>query len=148
MILDYFLAGSWITLATSTYWNKLIEIFFLKFAANLRNMRLWEFENKRKYGCVKCWKMLFENMLKNAETKGNMRLCVFKNWKMLFENIYGNTCGWKSVLRCVKCCLKTENCCLKIQTKHPLRDFKSHRLKQKEIWREKWEFEKSGVVEC
>ena len=26
MILDYFLAGSWITLATSTYWNFLFEI--------------------------------------------------------------------------------------------------------------------------
>ena len=56
-------------------------------------------------------------------------VCVFKNWKMLFENIYGNTCGWKSVLKCVKCCLKTENCCLKTQTKHPLREhngFKTH----------------------
>ena len=31
-----------------------------------------------------------------------------------------NTCGWKSVWKCVKCCLKTENDCLKIQTKHPL----------------------------
>ena len=38
---------------------------------------------------------------------------VFKNWKLLFENICGNTCGWKSVLKCVKCCLKTKNCCLK-----------------------------------
>ena len=44
---------------------------------------------------------------------------VFKNWKLLFKNICGNTCGWKSVLKYVKCCLKTENGCLKIQTKHP-----------------------------
>ena len=48
-------------------------------------------------------------------------VCVFKNWKLLFKNIYGNTCGWKSVLKCVKCCLKTENGCLKTQTKHPLK---------------------------
>ena len=41
---------------------------------------------------------------------------------MLFENICENTCGWKSALKCVKCCLKTENGCLKSQTKHPLRD--------------------------
>ena len=40
-------------------------------------------------------------------------VCVFKNWKLLFKNICGNTCGWKSALKCVKCCLKTENCCLK-----------------------------------
>ena len=45
---------------------------------------------------------------------------MFKNWKLLFENICGNTCGWKSVLKCVKCCLKTEDGCLKTQTKHPL----------------------------
>ena len=44
---------------------------------------------------------------------------VFKNWKLLFENIFGNTCGWKSALKCVKCCLKTKNSCLKLQTKHP-----------------------------
>ena len=44
---------------------------------------------------------------------------VFKNWKLLFKNIYGNTCGWKSALKYVKCCLKTENGCLKILTKHP-----------------------------
>ena len=44
---------------------------------------------------------------------------VFKNWKLLFENICGNTCGWKSALKCVKCCLKIENSCLKSQTKHP-----------------------------
>ena len=45
---------------------------------------------------------------------------VFENWKLLFENICGNTCGWKSVWEYVKYCLKTKNCCLKIQTKHPL----------------------------
>ena len=45
---------------------------------------------------------------------------VFKNWKLLFENFCGNTCGWKSVLKYVKCCLKTKNDCSKIQTKHPL----------------------------
>ena len=44
---------------------------------------------------------------------------VFKNWKLLFENICRNPCGWKSALKCVKCCLKTENGCLKTQTKHP-----------------------------
>ena len=38
---------------------------------------------------------------------------------MLFENICGNTCGWKNVWKCVKCCLKTENYYLKTQTKHP-----------------------------
>ena len=45
---------------------------------------------------------------------------MFKNWKLLFKNICGNTCGWKSTLKCVKCCLKTENYCLKLLTKHPL----------------------------
>ena len=48
---------------------------------------------------------------------------VFKNWKLLFENFCGNTCGWKSVLKYVKYCLKTENCCLKTLTKHPLNLF-------------------------
>ena len=38
---------------------------------------------------------------------------VFKNWKLLFENFCENTCGWKSMWKCVKCCLKTKNCCLK-----------------------------------
>ena len=47
-------------------------------------------------------------------------VCAFKSWKLSFKNIFGNTCGWKSVLKCVKCCLKTENGCLKTQTKHPL----------------------------
>ena len=49
---------------------------------------------------------------------------VFKNWKLLFENICKNTCGWKSALKYMKCCLKTENGCLKIQTKHPLNNLK------------------------
>ena len=48
-------------------------------------------------------------------------VCVFKNWKLLFKNICRNTCEWKSVLKCVKYCLKTENDCLKTQTKHPHR---------------------------
>ena len=42
---------------------------------------------------------------------------MFKNWKLLFKNICGNTCGWKSALKCVKCCLKTKNGCLKSLTK-------------------------------
>ena len=50
---------------------------------------------------------------------------VFKNWKLLFENIFENTCGWKSTLKYVKCCLKTENCYLKSQTKHPLSELMS-----------------------
>ena len=45
---------------------------------------------------------------------------VFKNWKLLFKNFYGNMCGWKSVWKYVKYCLKIENCCLKTLTKHPL----------------------------
>ena len=45
---------------------------------------------------------------------------------MLFENICGNTCGWKSALKYVKCCLKTENGCLKTQTKHPLKGYYQH----------------------
>ena len=57
--------------------------------------------------------------LKNGTLRARL-VCVFKNWKLLFKKIYGNTCGWKSMLKCVKCCLKTENCCLKTQTKHPL----------------------------
>ena len=47
-----------------------------------------------------------------------------KNWKLLFANICENTCGWKSVWKYVKCCLKNKNCCLKIQTKHSLCVFK------------------------
>ena len=48
-------------------------------------------------------------------------VCVFKNWKLLFKNICENMCGWKSMLKYVKCCLKTENSYLKTQTKHLLR---------------------------
>ena len=47
-------------------------------------------------------------------------VCVFKNWKLLFKKICENTCRWKNVLKCVKYCLKTENSCLKTQTKHLL----------------------------
>ena len=39
---------------------------------------------------------------------------------MLFKNFCGNMCGWKSVLKYVKCCLKTENYCLETLTKHTL----------------------------
>ena len=46
---------------------------------------------------------------------------VFKNWKLLFKNFCGNTCGWKSVWKYVKYCLKTENCCLEALTKHSLK---------------------------
>ena len=64
---------------------------------------------------------IFEEQNKSELATLRVRLVyVFKNWKMLFENIYENTCGWKSALKCVKCCLKTENGCLKSQTKHPL----------------------------
>ena len=45
---------------------------------------------------------------------------VFKNWKLLFENICENMCRWKSIWKCVKCCLKTEKCYLKTQTKRAL----------------------------
>ena len=53
---------------------------------------------------------------------------VFKNWKLLFKNFCRNTCGWKSVWKYVKCCLKTENCCLKTLTKHPISHFPSYVL--------------------
>ena len=46
---------------------------------------------------------------------------VFKNLKLLFKNICENTYEWKSVLKCVKYYLKTENGWLNIQTKHPLK---------------------------
>ena len=45
---------------------------------------------------------------------------IFKNWKLLFKNFCKNTCRWKNILKYVKYCLKTENCCLKTLTKHPL----------------------------
>ena len=38
----------------------------------------------------------------------------------MLENFYKNTCEWKSTLKCVKYCLKTENSYLKTQTEHPL----------------------------
>ena len=44
---------------------------------------------------------------------------VFKNWKLLFKNIYKNICWWKNMWKYIKYCLKTENDCLKTQTKHP-----------------------------
>ena len=49
-----------------------------------------------------------------------IREMLFKNWKLLFKKFCRNTCGWKSVWKYVKCCLKTENCCLETLTKHPL----------------------------
>ena len=55
---------------------------------------------------------------KKKEKSWGRLVCVFKNWKLLFKNIYENMCGWKSVSKYVKCCLKTENDCLKTQTKH------------------------------
>ena len=67
--------------------------------------------------------LLLQNkrMVCNVNAKLRARLVyIFKNWKLLFKNICGNTCGWKGVLKCVKCCLKTENSYLKTQTKHPL----------------------------
>ena len=39
---------------------------------------------------------------------------------MLFKNICRNTCEWKKVLKYMKCCLKTENDCLKTYTTHPI----------------------------
>ena len=65
----------------------------------------------------------FNKIKKRRKRKIRARLvCVFKNWKLLFKNTCGNTCGWKSILKCVKCYLKTENGCLKTQTKHLLKD--------------------------
>ena len=46
-------------------------------------------------------------------------VCMFKNWKLLYKNIFENTCEWKNMLKCIKCCLNIKNGCLKIQTKHP-----------------------------
>ena len=46
---------------------------------------------------------------------------VFKNWKLLFKNFCRNTCGWNSMWKYVKCCLKTKNCCLETLTKHTLK---------------------------
>ena len=61
---------------------------------------------------------------------------VFKNWKLLFENICGNTCGWKSMLKYIKWCLKIKNYCLKTQTKHPHTDQKTD-IKRERIWKAK-----------
>ena len=71
------------------------------------------------------------------ETSQSLRarlVYVFKNWKLLFENICENTCGWKSMLKCINCCLKTENNCLKTQTKHSLyiHVFRKH------LWKYMW----------
>ena len=74
---------------------------------------------------------------------------VFKNWKLLFENICGNTCGWKSTLKCVKWCLKIKNYCLKTQTKYPHTDQKTD-IKRERIWkaknRKKKKNEKRGEI--
>ena len=49
--------------------------------------------------------------------------------------IFVEICGWKSVLKCVKCYLKTENGCLKTQTKHLL----SFDECEPWTWDRKWE---------
>ena len=78
-------------------------------------------------------------MMKRLKKKNLLQLLmvrlvhVFENWKLLFENICENTCGWKSVWEYVKYCLKTKNCCLKIQTKHPL-IHESLRQKSSHTW--------------
>ena len=41
----------------------------------------------------------------------------------------GNTCGWKSVWKCMKYYLKAENVCLSGCTKHPLKIFQSYVFK-------------------
>ena len=64
--------------------------------------------------------------LVDVKKLGARLVYVFKNWKLLFKNICRNTCGWKSALKCVKCCLKTKNCCLKSQIKHPLILLENH----------------------
>ena len=69
---------------------------------------------KAKHFCDRKWHSSLIELLR-------VRLVhVFKNWKLLFKNFCGNICGWKSVWKCVQCYLKTENCCLKTLTKHPL----------------------------
>ena len=62
---------------------------------------------------------LISVMLPHSDDSRTRLVHVFKNWKLLFENICENTCGWKSVWKYVWYCLKTENYCLKSQTKHP-----------------------------
>ena len=74
--------------------------------------------------------MLIFSLKDKQQTLRARLVCVFKNWKLLFKNICENTYGWKSVLKYVKCCLKTENDCLKIQTKHP-HSFSQNKQKKK-----------------
>ena len=62
---------------------------------------------------------------------------------MLFENIYGNTCGWKSTLKCIKWCLKIKDYCLKTQTKHPHTDQKTD-IKRERIWKAKYRKKKKN----
>ena len=121
------------------------KIVFCQLRARLVHMfKNWKLLFENIYGntcgwksvlkCVKCCLktknccLKTKNCCLKIQTKHPLRarlVCVFKNWKLLFKNIYGNTCGWKSVLKCVKCYLKTKNGCLKIQTKHPLNNSKS-----------------------
>ena len=91
---------------------------------------------------ITCWQQVYmprirariptQQFLKKLDTKQQgyraRLVCVFKNWKLLFKNICGNTCGWKSVLKCVKCCLKTKNSCLKTQIKHLLSNYNKESL--------------------
>ena len=56
---------------------------------------------------------------KKKESSGKKKSNSAEVDKTPKARICGNTCGWKSVLKCVKCYLKTENGCLKSQTKHP-----------------------------
>ena len=100
-------------------------------------------EYEHKWGCRFSFMGLFFFFEQNNGVVKARLVCVFKNWKLLFKNIYGNTCGWKSVLKYVKCCLKTENGCLKTQTKHPLRNSTPNsQIKWCMIWRgrncQKW----------
>ena len=81
-------------------------------------------------------------MSTNNECVRACLVCVFKNWKLLFKKICGNTCVWKSMLKYVKYCLKTENDCLKTQTKHPLNAFKKFSIRDRgllpvEVYRHK-----------
>ena len=65
-----------------------------------------------------------------------LRACLvymFKNRK-LFKNICENTYRWKSTLKYMKCYLKTENGCLKTQTKHPLKVLKTYVSALRKVW--------------
>ena len=75
---------------------------------------IWYMHLKIENCCLKkCVKIWVKKYVEKRVMLFRARLVhVFKNWKLLFENIYGNTCRWKSVLKCMKC-LKTENSCLK-----------------------------------